>query len=55
MHPRNVDEVAIARTRTNLKRRAGNELVAVPTLYRDEEADLLLENPEAAAVLPSFR
>ena len=51
----NVHTVAVAKTWTNLKQRAGDELAPVPAIYRDEQTNLLMNNREAAAILQSFR
>ena len=54
-HAGNIDEVDVERTRAALKRRAETELTPVPALYREEQGNLLLQNPGAAAMLPTFQ
>lgn len=54
-HPPSHEDVAVVQAKSTLKRRATEELVTVPTLYRQVHNDLLQESEGAAAVFPTFR
>lgn len=54
-HLPNADAVAVEATKSNVRKRAATELLPVPTLYKAEQVDLVVDNPVAAAILPSFR
>ncbi|XP_072166773.1 uncharacterized protein [Diadema setosum] len=55
-HLPDVDAVTVERAQSNINQRAATELAPVPSIYRDEHVNLLLDNNQAAAAsLPPFR